>query len=322
MRRKILVALMTLGLVASGAVTATASTWTTANQHQIIPLYIYPNWYTTGNTWDQLCSTANATLDGSTFIANPATGSTNGTAADGVSGPGFTRNTDYAQIISDCHHYGQNVIGYVDTNYGKRPLHDVEADVSLWFTLYNSSSGVLNRFSDATWDNTIDGVFLDEVSPLPTGTTNTTDNLTPAAYYRALYLYIVAHAPNSLHDDVLANPGQPPTTDWMLHDTGTVTQIADELIVFEGQVTDSLHPDLTHYVKPSWISSYPASDTDMLVYNVPQTSVASVCSTLKSKNAGNEYITPQGPPTPTWTPWNADPPMTTAYFSAERTSCG
>jgi hypothetical protein len=206
-----------------------------------------------GNSWDAACANSNATDIGSTMIANPA------------SGPSSSRNTDYAQIMADCHHYGQNVIGYVDTGYGARTIAAVEADIQKWLDQYNgSNTGVLNRFTDVT------------------------------------------------------NPGAPSSTDWMLHDTGTVTQIADEVVVFEGQYNDGTSLDLQHYVKPAWVSNYPASDIAMLVYNTSSANLSSACTTLKAKNAGLVDVTPE-----TNGFWTDDPPWgTSSYWTSFRSSCG
>jgi hypothetical protein len=223
------------------AISAAPASWTTSNQHQLLPLYIYPNWWVSGNSWDAACANSNATDIGSTMIANPA------------SGPSSSRNTDYAQIMADCHHYGQNVIGYVDTGYGARTIAAVEADIQKWLDQYNgSNTGVLNRFSDVTLDSHVDGIFLDEV------------------------------------------------------------------VVFEGQYNDGTSLDLQHYVKPAWVSNYPASDIAMLVYNTSSANLSSACTTLKAKNAGLVDVTPE-----TNGFWTDDPPWgTSSYWTSFRSSCG
>jgi hypothetical protein len=288
------------------AISAAPASWTTSNQHQLLPLYIYPNWWVSGNSWDAACANSNATDIGSTMIANPA------------SGPSSSRNTDYAQIMADCHHYGQNVIGYVDTGYGARTIAAVEADIQKWLDQYNgSNTGVLNRFSDVTLDSHVDGIFLDEVALNPSPTVTSGDGVSVGSYYRTIFSYIRAHAP-STYNDVVANPGAPSSTDWMLHDTGTVTQIADEVVVFEGQYNDGTSLDLQHYVKPAWVSNYPASDIAMLVYNTSSANLSSACTTLKAKNAGLVDVTPE-----TNGFWTDDPPWgTSSYWTSFRSSCG
>jgi hypothetical protein len=280
------------------------ASWGVNNQHQLIPLYTYPDWWNTGNNWSFVCGNSNTSSIGSTIIANAN------------NGPTTSRNTDYAQAIEICHDGGHNVIGYVDTSYGAVPLATVKANIDAWFNQYNGNNTGVYDLGTAGMDTQIDGIFLDQVSNFPSNTVTSGDNISVASYYRQIFSYIKSVAPSG-YDDVVGNPGATASTDWQLDDTGlNPTQIADELVVFEGTETD-----LGSYSQPSWVSTYPASDIGMLVYNTPSTDISSVCSSLKSLHAGlvdvTNYTIQTSPPA---TPWNFL--QNSTYWSSFRSSCG
>lgn len=280
------------------------ASWGVNNQHQLKPLYVYPDWWNTGNAWSFVCSNSNASNIGSTIIANPN------------NGPSSSRNTDYAQAIEICHDGGHNVIGYVDTSYGAVPLATVKAHIDAWYAQYNGDNTGVYDLGTTGSDSQLDGIFLDQVSNFPTDTVTGGDNISVAAYYREIFEYIKATAPTD-YDAVIANPGATAYTDWQLDDTGlNPTQIADELVIFEGTAAS-----LASYSQPSWVSNYPASDIGMLVYDVPSTDIASVCTTLKSLNAGlvdvTNHVITTSPPS---TPWNFL--QSSTYWSTFRSSCG
>ena len=58
------------------------------------------------------------------------------------SGPGKEANPDYAAIVSRANAAGAEVIGYVSTDYGKRPLQQIEADIDNWVKFYPDIQGV------------------------------------------------------------------------------------------------------------------------------------------------------------------------------------
>ena len=63
-------------------------------------------------------------------IANPATG------------PGEQPNTDYGAVVSRAKRGGLTVIGYIGTNYARRPLPEVEADIDRWVRFYPEIGGI------------------------------------------------------------------------------------------------------------------------------------------------------------------------------------
>jgi hypothetical protein len=129
-------------------------TWDTSNQHQMVPAYLYPDWWNAGNGWYRICDAMNVSGGPSTAIMNPA------------SGPGTAANADYQRVIDYCHARGQRVIAYVHSSYGGRALADVMADVDASYRFYPA----------------IDGIFVDEMSNDPA----------TLAYYQLLRAHVQA----------------------------------------------------------------------------------------------------------------------------------
>jgi hypothetical protein len=145
--------LVVLAALLAGAAPARAqATWDTSNQHQMVPAYLYPDWWNPGNGWYRMCDAMNVSGGPSTAIMNPS------------SGPGAAANADYQHVIDYCHARGQRVIGYVHSSYGARPLADVVADVDAMYAFYPA----------------VDGIFVDEMSNEPS----------TLAYYRALRAHV------------------------------------------------------------------------------------------------------------------------------------
>jgi hypothetical protein len=139
---------------------------TSPNQLRILlPLYAYPEWWDApAYIWDDVAAQgSNAPI---TAIINPDSGP----------GVGFP-NVDYVQGIADLRAGGVQMIGYVYTSYGARPLTNVLADIAAYAASTNVS-----------------GIFLDECA-------NTTNLL---AYYTQLYAAVHSHPGFDL---VVVNPG-------------------------------------------------------------------------------------------------------------------
>lgn len=207
------------------------------SQHQGVPAYFYPNVGNRSNGWSRMCSSMSMQ---STAVMNPS------------SGPGGSKNVDYVNAIQYCHSYGQNVIGYVHTSYGKRSLATVESEVTQYYQWYQ-----------------VDGIFVDEMS----------NDSSTAAYYHSLYQYIHSQGGIGL---VMGNPGVPASSDWQLKQ-----QAADELLIFEGSASD-----YSSWSPPAWVSNYPASTFWNVVYNAPTlSSMQAACSHSKMVNAGSMFVT-------------------------------
>ena len=86
----------------------------------LLPLYIYPNWYDKHNyIWTQVIAAAKKVPI--VAIINPNNGPNSAPP-----------NADYQQGIRDLQQAGVKVIGYVPSNYAKRDLQAVKADIDLY----------------------------------------------------------------------------------------------------------------------------------------------------------------------------------------------
>jgi hypothetical protein len=151
----------------------------------LLPLYIYPNWYERDKyIWKQVASASQKVPI--VAIINPNNGPDNAPP-----------NTDYQQGIKDLHQAGVKILGYVPTNYTKRDLQAVTADIDLYIKHFN-----------------VDGIFIDESA-------NTQDKL---SYYQQIYKHIKAR---SSRYQVILNPGTDITESY-IHEP-----VADVLVIFE-----------------------------------------------------------------------------------------
>ena len=84
------------------------------------------------------------------------------------SGPGTFRNPPYVEALRYCHRQGQQVIGYVSTDYATRPLAATLSDIAKYYRWYR-----------------VDGIFLDEMSNFPTA--RAAGGRTVANYYSRVH---------------------------------------------------------------------------------------------------------------------------------------
>jgi hypothetical protein len=130
-----------------------------------VPAYFYP----AGEglkEWEKLIAAAKKVPI--VAIANPA------------SGPGERSDPNHVEVISRASKSGVRVIGYVSTQYAKRSIEQVKADVDLWRKLYPA----------------VEGIFFDEQ----------TSDASQLKYYREAFDY----ARRQIKDAFIAsNPGVP-----------------------------------------------------------------------------------------------------------------
>jgi Spherulation-specific family 4 len=153
----------------------------------LLPLYSYPNWYDREKyLWKKVAAAAQRVPI--VAIINPNNGPDR-------SPP----NADYQQGIKDLQQAHVKTIGYVRSNYAKRSLKAVKADIDLYFKHFN-----------------VDGIFIDESA-------SARDKLD---YYQQLYKYIKSQSDRY---QVIINPGTNA-------DEGYVSQsVADVVVMFENQ---------------------------------------------------------------------------------------
>lgn len=112
------------------------------------------------------------------------------------SGPGPAVDPSWVTAIGQAQQAGIHIIGYVYTDYGLRPLADVESDINEFVSWYG-----------------VDGIFLDEAA----------SDVADLGYYQALYQYIHSL---SAGFTVVLNPGVYPDQSYL--------SAADVINVFEG----------------------------------------------------------------------------------------
>ncbi len=129
----------------------------------LIPLYMYPQVINGRSNWQPLVEAARKIPV--VAIINPN------------SGPGGKPNSDYTQGLKLLQTGGVKTIGYVATNYGKRPIDQVKADVDLYEVHFN-----------------VQGIFLDEG----------VSDAKQLSYYGEIYRYIKS---KKKLQQVIINPG-------------------------------------------------------------------------------------------------------------------
>jgi hypothetical protein len=131
----------------------------------LLPLYIYPNWYDRDKyIWKQVVVAAQKVPI--VAIINPNNGPNSAPP-----------NPDYQQGLKDLRQAGVKILGYVPTNYTKRDIQAVKADIEVYNKYFN-----------------VDGIFVDE-------TANAQDKLN---YYQQVYQYTKSR---SQRYQVIINPG-------------------------------------------------------------------------------------------------------------------
>lgn len=151
----------------------------------LLPLYIYPNWYDKSKyAWKQVITAAKKVPI--VAIINPNSGPNNAPP-----------NADYQQGIKDLRQAGVQIIGYVPSNYAKRDLQAIKADIDLYTKYFQ-----------------VDGIFIDEAA----------SSIDKSKYYRQIYQYIKS---TSAQYNVVINPGVNLAASYVDQ------QVADTIVTFE-----------------------------------------------------------------------------------------
>jgi Spherulation-specific family 4 len=235
----------------------------------LLPLYIYPNWYDQHNyIWKQVIAAAKKVPI--VAIINPNNGPNSAPP-----------NTDYQQGIRDLQQAGVKVIGYVPSNYAKRNLKTVKADIDLYIKYFS-----------------VEGIFIDEAA-------NTQDNLD---YYHQIYRYVKSRSSqaNSQHQKdytVIINPG-------MTVDEGYISQpVADTIVVFE-----NYQQAWTKYRPPTYLEKYSPQHFAALIHTTAnQKLMKSTLDRAAKSKFGYIYITNDSTDTTNHNPWDTLP----EYWQAE-----
>jgi Spherulation-specific family 4 len=221
----------------------------------LIPLYIYPNWYDRDKyIWKQVVVAAKKVPI--TAIINPNNGP-NGTPP----------NVDYQQGIRDLRQAGVRIVGYVHSNYGKRDLNLVKADIDLYTKHFN-----------------VDGIFIDE-------TASSRDKLD---YYQKVYQYIKSQR-KSLQ--VIINPGT------HLDESYMKKPVADVAVIFENdrKVWNAYQPPvyIQNYSAPHFAALVHTAANKKVMKGILDRAI--------NANFGYVYITNDSTNTANHNPWDSLP---------------
>jgi hypothetical protein len=166
----------------------------------LVPAYFDPTPGSSG--WDQLAAAARRVPV--IAIMNPN------------DGPGTHRDPSYVAAVGEVRAAGGEVIGYVHTSYGQRPLDQVRSEIKEYRRWYH-----------------VDGIFVDEMSSNPAKK--------DLRYYRQLDHFVHHVLPHSL---VVGNPG--------VNAPQVYAQVADKLVLFEdGAGYDTYAPPPWQAVLPA-----------------------------------------------------------------------
>jgi len=206
----------------------------------VVPAYFYPSWWDSEtNLWDDLSAAAGQVP--LVAIMNPN------------SGPGSGVNSDYTHEVDALRAAGGQVIGYVPTTYGNRPIAEVLADVDSYYAWYG-----------------IDGIYFDE----------TTDDADTAhlAYYQACYDYVRALDVVAL---VILGQGTGSTEGYASRSTQMITH----------EWGNAVLPFLNWTPEP-WTANQGADQLSVLSYNVADAAaMRSAVDHAVANNAGWVYFT-------------------------------
>jgi hypothetical protein len=195
----------------------------------IVPLYLYPQMWISGNAWEQLANIVKGhPYSKIVAIINPN------------SGPGTSRNTDYAAGIKMLKDAGITVVGYTYTEYGQRPTSEIQADIGRYQSFYSAEDGVT-------------GILFDEMSTHPG----------KESYYKSLSNYAKSKGATF----TIGNPGTSTSESYI----GTV----DTITIYEGQDLPStgLLNDRT------FAGKYDKRNFNYVAYGVPSLDIAATKST-------------------------------------------
>ncbi len=162
-------------------------------------------------------------------------------------GAGTTKSLFYEDIINRLIINNKIPIGYIPTNYGSRNIDDVKNELDRWLAFYPN----------------IEGFFIDEVS----------GNINDYQYYEEIFFYIKSKGDFF----TVLNVGSYPNESYF--------NIADNIVVYEGDVNN---------LNISVCDSY-SNKSSIIVYNGTETDMENI---IKNSNCNYVYITDDNLPNP------------------------
>ncbi len=220
----------------------------------LIPLYSYPSWYNNHYIWQDIAAASMKVPI--TAIINPNNGPGNGAP-----------NRDYVRGIRDLQKGNVNIIGYVATNYGKRNIKEVKADIDIY-----------GKYFD------IKGIFIDEAA----------SGKEKLDYYQEVYQYIKGK-PKFM--TVILNQGTHPDEGYLNRPAG------DNLVIFENysHAWDKYEPQA--YIQKYNAGKFSClihtvPDVETMKNHIDKAVV---------RNIKYIYVTDDSPNSPDKDPWNSLP---------------
>jgi len=230
---------------------------TASQQRQLVPAYFRPtSARDSRNPWIAMCNRM-VRGGGSIAIMNPA------------SGPGTSRDALYATAIDDCQSRGQRVIGYLTSDYGRRTLRQVMAEVDTYYRLYPR----------------INGIFVDEMKNCELCVLES--GMRSSDFYSRIRSYV--RGKSSSRGVVVGNPGAAATSNWQVDST----PVADIVVVFEGSRANH-----ARWSPPAWVLQTPFRSISQLIYATAAADRPAVCRKTRSTHAGFIYVTDDVLPDP------------------------
>ena len=231
------------GPAASHAGTGSNEAGSLKKQSILFFAYKYPSASSGAGYWDALVKLGGKAIPYVVF--NPS------------SGPGKSANPDYVRQISKNSAAGINNIGYIRTNYQKRSITDVEAEIESYYKFYGEKN--------------VSGFFFDEIA------TKTQED---SEYLHILYSYVKKYHPEKL---VVANPGSPIVNE-------NITRHADIFVTAENSASDYIHKYPKH---PSKFENDPNNSKHIMhaVYGASTKQYNEIIKLSRQRNAGWLFVT-------------------------------
>lgn len=210
----------------------------------IVPAYFYPAGRGRDD-WARLADSARSVP--MRVILNPA------------SGPGRHRDPRYIEVLAPIREAGARVLGYVDSDYARRPMAAVEEDLRAFRRLYP-----------------IDGFFIDQMANAPAD----------VAYYLSIRRLVREIDPRL---EVVGNPGTSTLVDYL--------ETADTLVTFEGSARGFAGYDPASAMP--WAIGVPSRRFAAIVYDAADAPARRDALARASRSgAGSVYVTDQKLPNP------------------------
>lgn len=212
-------------------------------QRLLIPTYFNP---AEQQLWQQALDASEAV--GLIVIINP------------YNGPGSQYDAAYKNLVQTAQARGVTVLGYVHTEYGRKALSQVAADIDSHFDWFG-----------------LDGIFVDEVA----------SDDSQLYFYRAIQDHVATHPPRNGRSRpwVVLNPGTTPVEGY--------AALCDILVTFEGAAAG-----YRAWRPARWAKRHPPDKFCHLLHSAREPQTEGLLARSKRHGVGWVFVTPAGLPNP------------------------